>query len=728
MRKYLSIFLLMLALVMTLAACGNDGEITVSVDADGYVIVNGVKTEHKVHVADEVTVNGDGFVVVNGVITNIIADKNDVITVDADGYVIVNGVKTEHRVYTTDEISVNNDGFVVVNGTVTDIVADKDDVITVDADGYVVVNGVKTEHEVKNKNHSFSSWQLYNEDATDCEKRLYHRICSECSAIEWKVGTYEDHQWTTVITAPTCQTGGFETKTCNTCGKAEICNETPISSHSYPAAHLYDNDFHWLACEYCDNIKDKAAHDPNADGICSACKQLVGATDGVIYDISVDRTYAVVIDYTGTATKVRIAEAYQGMPVTEIYERAFSGKSITAVTIPDSVTSIGDYAFSSCKSLTSVNIPDGVTSIGNYAFNGCSSLTSITIPDSVTGMGNSAFSGCSNLTSVTIPDSVTSIGDYAFSSCKSLTSVNIPDGVTSIGNSAFSGCNRLTSITIPDSVTAIGYLAFSECVSLESITLPFLGGSVTSNGKFCYIFGYRSDAVPVSLKTVILSDACTTIGEEAFLQCENLTSVVLGNNIEKIEYAAFAYCTSLVAVIIPNSVTKIGACAFAACSSLTEVSIPDSVAAIGDSAFAGCPLKYTEYSNCKYLGNANNPYLAMIKVMNSNYSTYTIHENTAVIADRAFYGCARMTAIAIPESVTTIGGYAFSECSNLTSVTIPDSVTSIGDYAFKGCARLTSIIFEGTVEQWNAISKDVNWNENIPATVVVCSDGTVKLN
>ena len=135
----------------------------------------------------------------------------------------------------------------------------------------------------------------------------------------------------------------------------------------------------------------------------------------------------------------------------------------------DSVTSIGDYAFSGCRTLTSVTIPDSVTSIGSSAFYNCTSLTSVIIPDSVTSIGGAAFSDCTSLTSIAIPNSVTSIGGYAFSGCTSLTAVTIPDSVTSIGWVAFRDCTSLTSVTIPDSVTSIGSDAFSGCTSLESV-------------------------------------------------------------------------------------------------------------------------------------------------------------------------------------------------------------------------------------------------------------------
>ena len=364
--------------------------------------------------------------------------------------------------------------------------------------------------------------------------------------------------------------------------------------------------------------------------------------------------------------------------------------NIKKVIIGNSVTRIGNFAFSGCTGLTSIEIPNSVTSIGDDTFFGCSSLTSITIGNSVKSIGVEAFYKCSSLTSVTIGNSVTSIGDDAFKDCSSLTEVHIsdiaawckikfgdfganplnnagklyvngqlitdliiPNSVTSIGNYAFGGCSSLTSIEIPNSVTSIGNSAFSGCTGLTSIEIP---NSVTSIGDmaFCYCSSLTSITIPNSV---------TSIGYSAFWGCSNLTSIEIPNSVTSIENYAFYNCSSLTSVTIPNSVTSIGNDAFYDCSSLTSVTIPNSVTSIGDLAFRGC----------------------------SSLTSVIIPNSVTSIGHGAFEDCSSLTSVTIGNGVTSIGNCAFEDCPELETVTLGKAIKTIGRYAFVGCKRITDI-------------------------------------
>ena len=319
-------------------------------------------------------------------------------------------------------------------------------------------------------------------------------------------------------------------------------------------------------------------------------------------------------------------------------------RSLTSLVIPDSVTNIGDYAFSGCSSLSSVVIPDRVTSIGDCAFENCSSLTDIVIPDGVTNIGKCAFEGCRSLTDIVIPDGVTSIGDCAFANCFSLTGIVIPDSVTGIGKFAFSGCSSLSSVVIPDSVSCIGSGAFKNCSSLSSLVIP---------------------------------DCVTSIGNYAF-----------------------AYCKSLTDIVIPNSVTSIGDNAFRHCSSLSSLVIPESVVNLNGNPFCRwdgglkCLSPYFIYDN-KVLFDKDKS--KIIAFRDKNTTSYVIPDSVTRIGESAFRHCSSLSSLVIPDSVTSIGEYAFRHCSSLSSLVIPDSVTSIECYAFSGCESLSSIVIPDSV-------------------------------
>ena len=306
--------------------------------------------------------------------------------------------------------------------------------------------------------------------------------------------------------------------------------------------------------------------------------------------------------------------------VTSIGRAAFSGWSVLpSVTIPNSVTSIGNSAFESCSGLTSITIPNSVTSIGDFAFRDCSGLTSITIPNSVTSIGDWAFWGCSSLYSVTIPNSVTSIGSSAFAYCSWLTSVTIGSGVTSIGSSAFAYCSGLTSVTIGSGVTRIGSSAFDRCLGLKKVIVPDIAA-------WCGIKFGNETANPLYYVHHLYSDKSTEI-----------TELVIPDGVTSIGSYAFSGWSVLPSVTIPNSVTSIGDGAFKGCSDLTSVTIPNSVTSIGNSAFSGC----------------------------SKLASVTFHCNNV---DTWFSGLSSIKEVWIEKEVTSIAQQSFAGCSGLKSV------------------------------------------------------------
>ena len=330
-------------------------------------------------------------------------------------------------------------------------------------------------------------------------------------------------------------------------------------------------------------------------------------------------------------------------------------------------------------------IPEGVTEIKPYAFGCCTSILSVTIPNSVTSIGNRAFLNVRHIeyygSATGAPWGAISMngvidGDFVFSDATKhyLTAylgiggnVTIPSTVDTIGNASFYDCNGLTSVIIPNSVTSIGSRAFNQCSSLTSVTI---------------------------------GDSVISIGNYAFSECSGLTSVTVGNSVASIGHQAFSNCSGLTSVTIPNSVSSIGVCAFYGCSGLTSITIPTSVTSISAGAFENCSSLLTvdfNATNCTSMSFSldDNNYYPVFYGCN-NLSTLNIGNNVTIIPARAFWYCSGLTSVTIPNSVTSIGNIAFALCSRLTSVTIPNSVVSIGQRAFYGCSGLTSITSLGT--------------------------------
>lgn len=413
--------------------------------------------------------------------------------------------------------------------------------------------------------------------------------------------------------------------------------------------------------------------------------------------------------------------------IKEIEELAFSYCPLTGVTIPKSVEVIDGKAFYRCEKLVSFSVnsassnyaavdgviynkaktelcvfpsgktgtftvPDHVTRIGDYAFSS-TALSGVTVPGSVKDIGQNAFSSSSGLATVQIQPGIETIRIGTFEHCSALTGLKIPDGVKTIEMSAFS-YSSIQSVSIPDSVTEIGSRAFYNCSKLESVTLP---------------------------------ENLQTIPSSCFGYCTGLTGVTIPGGVTEIEWYAFQHCEKLSRVAIPSSVTAIGAYAFEGCKSLTYITLPPGVAEIGSGAFSGC----TSLANVDILNeNAviNSPFntsLMLSGYSGSTAETYAAGEDNITfraIQDGGVLGD-RVTWIMIDGAMTVLGEGDMYNYENensplkevrdsIDSLWIANGITSIGKYVFQGCACLQEVTVPGSVRRigegafcWCAISR-----------------------
>ena len=446
-----------------------------------------------------------------------------------------------------------------------------------------------------------------------------------------------------------------------------------------------------------------------------------------VYKYSLDKDgNATITGYSGSVSALAIPQTIDGHKVVAIGEGAFKGTCLVNVTIPDTVTEIGNLAFAYCEQLSSVQLSNSLVRLGHDVFLSCTSLTSIRIPKSLesvsniyggpfkdcsalqnvelesgmTKIPNDLLRGCPGFTTITIPDTVTEIGEYAFTNTN-LTSIVIPDTVTDIENNAFSNCKQLSSVQLSNSLVSLGHDVFLSCTSLTSIRIPKSLESVSDiyGGPFKDCSALQNVELELGMTkipndlfkgcpgftTITIPDTVTEIGEDAFAYT-NLTSIVIPDTVTDIGNYAFRGCTELKDVTLPNIRKNIVAGMFENCTSLEKIVLPETVTAIRPDAFKGCTalkditwskaletIESCAFQNCSALTDV------------------TIPDSVKSIGFGAFSDCSALSTVMIPGTVKTIGSEAFRNCDALTTVTIPDSVTSYGSQMFYDCDALTTV-------------------------------------
>ena len=378
-----------------------------------------------------------------------------------------------------------------------------------------------------------------------------------------------------------------------------------------------------------------------------------------------------------------------------------------AYSIKEGTKSIAAGAFSSCKMLTEVKLPEGIKKIGDFTFYGCTSLTSVNVPSSISSIGTLAFFkdkklaltlGESNPSyklidgSLYTKDSKTLV---LFDPTSEVQSFDIPNGVENISSGAFAYSSKLTQVTLPSTLKKIEDYAFYMCESLTEISIP---DSVTSVGDNAF---YGCSALTVA----DIGDVVTSIGSYAFYDCESLKSLTLGNKINSIGDSAFQNCISLNSVTVPASVKSIGTSAFKDCYKLSEVINKSTLEIIKKELTYG-----------QIAANALEVHNGDSKIVNENgYLFYTTSDNYTYLIDYvgtdahitlpdsptksqyfvrkyAFYKNDKIASVIISDNVTSIQEYAFQNCYGIASVTIGKRVSGIDISAFEGCYKLAEVI------------------------------------
>lgn len=473
------------------------------------------------------------------------------------------------------------------------------------------------------------------------------------------------------------------------------------------------------------------------------------AESTLTYSIDEDGN-ATITGTTDEKTKrgIVIPESIDGHPVTAIAECAFSGKTpqsdydlsnrtdlwLTSIYIPNSVKSIGGFAFKNNKNLESVHLPENGCIIGHKdrwdaygsIFSECISLKTITIPNGLDIIDGTYRGTCisalsaPNLENVIFSKGTSAICRGILANCPSLKSVDIPDSVKSIGAFAFSGCEALESVRLPEGSCEIGSIlnyynesqlygnVFQGCTSLTSLRLPKGITAISSENN--YAWDYSMFSAP-ALKSVTFEDGTNTLFAHMFENCEALESVSIPNGVKTIPSYCFSNCKALASLDIPESVKTIESYAFKGCG-FASIDLPDTVKAIHDRAFADCtslstvnlPTKGVELGGSYYPSNSNSGTFAGCTALKSITlpdgitggmlgapALTNVKFAPGIKKINGLGGCTALSNVIVPDSARQICEGSFSGCVSLQKIDIPEGVTSISNDAFGYCKSLQQV-------------------------------------
>lgn len=464
------------------------------------------------------------------------------------------------------------------------------------------------------------------------------------------------------------------------------------------------------AFDYCDNLKNVFIADIDA-----WCK-----IKFITPDPEYDGTSPLIYANNLYCNNIPVTDVEIPDGVTEIAAFQFSFSSLESITIPDSVTSIGDYAFTRCYNLQEVEFSNSVATLGEGVFQNCANLEKISLPNSINSTGKYTFRYCYKLKSATLSNSMPRIEEDTFAFCDSLVSVTIPNSVSTIGKSAFFSCNNLREVIFGSGVTSIEDSAFAESESLSSIIIP---DSVEYIG--IHVFGCCKNLLSVALGNHVKS-----IGKQQFFECYNLREITIPDSVQTIGEKAFFECESLTTVRIGSGVRSIGKLAFDLCPKITNFYVTDtnsSFTSVDGNLYSKNQQSFIKYAAGKTEESFRVPdsvkYIERDAFRRCNLINLELPNNVSSIGEDAFWECKNLLSLTLPNSLTVIEKEVFYNCSNLKSVSFSNRITEIKSYAFYGCSNLRDVYFGGKFDKWNEIVIGTS-NDNLLSANIHFIDST----
>ncbi len=341
------------------------------------------------------------------------------------------------------------------------------------------------------------------------------------------------------------------------------------------------------------------------------------------------------------------------------------------LTVQGSGTVTADPAWSKLRGyVTKLVIGSGITAIDSNAFEGFPLLLQVELPDTLISIGSNAFLHCTGLETVELPDSVTQLGSGAFRYCRGLKTVRLPQGLTQIPKHAFYGCSSLTGITIPASVTTIGEGAFCRAFAMDGSAAVTVPATVTDLAGLAF---YESHIGSVEFLAQM-----DTLPAYTFCFCDDLKTAVVGDQVTHLGEQAFAACTQLENLILPANLADCGSSVFLDCQSLQQIQLPDTMTAVPDRMFMGC----------------------------ESLNQVEIPTTVTKICRQAFAFCKALETVRIPESVTTLEDYIFAGCQQMERVVIPAGVTRVTALALSEMPGLKDVLFQGDAPTFQTSASD----------------------